>query len=146
MEAREPRGLEARRLRSLGRVAKRVTRASRNPIERGLEIQEAWKLGNLEVWRLGGLGEALDHLGSILEAYRKRFGNPGGLEVREPKGLEAGKPQSLEGDFPVKGPSWEPIERDLEIQEAWKPGNLKVWRLGGLGEALDDLWNHPGSL
>ena len=28
--------------------------------------------------------------------------------------------------------SWEPIKRDLEIQEAWKLGNLEVWRLGGL--------------
>ena len=26
--------------------------------------------------------------------------------------------------------SWEPIERGLEIQEAWKLGNLDVWRLG----------------
>ena len=32
----------------------------------------------------------------------------------------------------VKAPSWEPIERGLEIQESWKPGNLEVWRLGGL--------------
>ena len=31
-----------------------------------------------------------------------------------------------------KVPSWEPIERGLEIQEAWKLGNLEVWRLGGL--------------
>ena len=29
-------------------------------------------------------------------------------------------------------PSREPIKRDLEIQEAWKLGNLEVWRLGGL--------------
>ena len=29
-------------------------------------------------------------------------------------------------------PSWEPIERGLEIQEAWKLGNLGVWRLRGL--------------
>ena len=28
--------------------------------------------------------------------------------------------------------SWGPIKRDLEIQEAWKLGNLEVWRLGGL--------------
>ena len=33
----------------------------------------------------------------------------------------------------VKGPSQEPIERGLEIQEAWKLGNLEVWRPGGLG-------------
>ena len=26
---------------------------------------------------------------SILGAYRKRFGNPGGLETRKPRGLEA---------------------------------------------------------
>ena len=39
----------------------------------------------------------------------------------------------------VKAPSWEPIERGLEIQEAWKLRNLDVWRLGGLGEALDRL-------
>ena len=31
-----------------------------------------------------------------------------------------------------KIPSWEPIKRDLEIQEAWKLENLEVWRLGGL--------------
>ena len=42
------------------------------PIERGLEIQEAWKLGNLEVWRLGGL-----------EARKT-----GGLEARRPGGLQ----------------------------------------------------------
>ena len=29
-------------------------------------------------------------------------------------------------------PSWKLIERGLEIQEAWKPGNLEVWRLGDL--------------
>ena len=56
LEARGPRGLEARRFRSLGRVANQVGEPSRNPIERGLEIQEAWELGNLEVWRLVGLG------------------------------------------------------------------------------------------
>ena len=28
--------------------------------------------------------------------------------------------------------SWGPIERGLEIQEAWELGNLEVWRLGGL--------------
>ena len=28
-------------------------------------------------------------------------------------------------------PSWEPIERGLEIQEAWKLENLEVWTLGG---------------
>ena len=43
-------------------------------IETGLEIQEAWKLGNLEVWRLGGL-EAKKIGG--LEAWR-----PGGLRNR----------------------------------------------------------------
>ena len=31
-----------------------------------------------------------------------------------------------------KGPSREPIERGLEIQEVWKLGNLGVWMLGGL--------------
>ena len=39
-------------------------------IERGLEIQKAWKLGNLQVWRLGGLES------------RKT----GGLEARRPGG------------------------------------------------------------
>ena len=39
----------------------------------------------------------------------------------------------------VKAPSWEPIERGLEIQEAWKLGNLEVWRLGGLGDVLDGV-------
>ena len=76
--------------------------ASEEPIERGLEIQEAWNLGNLEVWRPGGLGEGKtgglqtgrpggtqqSSYESILGAYRKRFGNPGGLETREPRGLE----------------------------------------------------------
>ena len=38
------------------------------------------------------------------------------------------------------------MERDLEIQEAWKLGNLEVWRLGGLGVGLDDLRENPGSL
>ena len=46
--------------------------ASWEPIERGLEIQEAWKLGNLEVWRLGGL-----------EARKTR-----GLEARRPGGVQ----------------------------------------------------------
>ena len=36
------------------------------------------------------------------------------------------------GAKPVKAGSWEPTERGLEIQEAWKPRNLEVWRLGGL--------------
>ena len=57
-------------------------------------------------------------------------------------------------------PSLEPIERDLEIQEAWKIENLEVWRLRGLearktadlearrpgGGATLDLRNHPRSL
>ena len=72
------------------------------PIKRDLEIQEAWKLGNLEVWRLGGLeagktgglearrpgGKQQSSYEPILGAYRKRFGNPGGLETKEPRGLE----------------------------------------------------------
>ena len=59
-------------------------------IERGLEIQEAWKLGNLDVWRNGGLEEEQQRTyDPILGAYRKRFGNPGGLETRKPRGLEA---------------------------------------------------------
>ena len=83
-----------------------VATASWEPIERGLEIQEAWKLGNLEVWRLGSLeagktgglearrpgGVQQSSYGSILGAYRKRFGSPGGLETREPRGLEARRP------------------------------------------------------
>ena len=58
------------------------------------------------------------------------------------------------------GSSWEPIERGLEIQEAWKLGNLEVWRLGDLearktrglearrlgGGASEQLRNHPESL
>ena len=43
-------------------------------------------------------------------------------------------------------PSWEPIERGLQIQEAWKLGKLEVWRLGGLGEGLGELADYPGSL
>ena len=78
------------------------------PIEKGLEIQEAWKPRNLEVWRLGGL----------------EAGKTGGLEARRPGGLR---------NRAAMSPSWEPIERGLEIQEAWKPGNLEVWRLEGLG-------------
>ena len=62
------------------------------PIERGLEIQEAWKLGNLEVWRLGGLGEALDHLTDHPGSLQKEVWKPGGLEAREPRGLEARRP------------------------------------------------------
>ena len=57
-----------------------------------------------------------------------RFGNPGGLEARKPKGLEA---RRLGRHWAVKKPSQEP-DSDLEILEAWKLGNLKVWRLGGL--------------
>ena len=78
------------------------------PIKRDLEIQEAWKLENLEVWRLGGLEawktkgldagrsypDLIDHPRSL---YRKRFGNPGGLETREPRSLEAGRPGNLGG-------------------------------------------------
>ena len=75
-----------------------------------MEIQEAWKPGNLEVWRLGGLearktgnlearkpgGVQQSSYGSILGAYKQRFGNPGGLETRELEvwrlgSLEAGK-------------------------------------------------------
>ena len=29
--------------------------------------------------------------------YRKTFGNPGGLETREPRGLEVGRPGTLGG-------------------------------------------------
>ena len=72
----------------------------------------------------------------ILGAYRKRFGNPGGLEARESRGLEARRLGG--GARPPNTPSQEPIERGLEIQEAWKLGNLEVWRLGGLG-VLGDL-------
>ena len=65
------------------------------PIERHLEIQEAWKLGNLEVWRLGG------------------------LEAREPRGMEA---SGAKGAMSI---SQEPIERlQTRIQEAWKLRNL----------------------
>ena len=73
-----------------------------------------------------------------------RFGNPGGLEAREPRDLEARRPGG--GARPPKRKSWEPIERSLEAQEVWKLGNLEVWRLGGLEEALDRLRDHPGSL
>ena len=59
-----------------------------------------------------------------------RYGNPGGLEARKPRGLEA---RRLGRCWGVKEPSQEPIERGLEILEAWKLGNLEVWRLGGLG-------------
>ena len=41
------------------------------------------KLGNLEVWSLGGLEEAQQRIYEcILGAYRKRFRNPGVLEAR----------------------------------------------------------------
>ena len=65
---------------------------SQEPIERGLEIQEAWKLGNLEVWRLGGLGAVLTTQDTIPGAYRLRFGNQeawklGNLEVWRLGGL-----------------------------------------------------------
>ena len=79
-------------------------------IERGLESQEAWKLGNLEDWRLGGLeagktvgldarrpgGVQQSSYSTILGAYKKRFGNPGGLETREPRDLEARGPGGQE--------------------------------------------------
>ena len=35
---------------------------------------------------------------------------------------------------------------DLEIQQACKLGNLEVWRLGGVGEALERLTDNPRSL
>ena len=66
----------------------------------------------------------------ILGPYRKTFGNPGGLEAGEPRRLETSGPKGAR----VK--TQEPIERGLEIQEAWKLGNLEVYRLGSLGEAL----------
>ena len=60
----------------------------------------------------------------------------------------------------LKAPSWGPIKKDLEIQEAWKLENLEVWRLGGLeawktrglevrrfgGGATDNLRDRPGRL
>ena len=61
-----------------------------------MEIWETWKLGKLEVWRLGNLEKALEPIyGPILGAYRKRFGNPGSLEARKPRDLAAGRPRSL---------------------------------------------------
>ena len=81
---------------------------SQESIEIGLEIQEAWKLENLEVWRLGG------------------------LEARKTGGLEARRQAWRRRNRGPMGPSCGPIERGLEIQEAWKLGNLEVWRLGGL--------------
>ena len=62
-----------------------------------METQEAWKLGNLKVWRLGG------------------------VEARKTGRLEA-RGCAKE----VKEESWEPIERVLEIQEAWKLKNPGV--------------------
>ena len=42
--------------------------------------------------------------------------------------------------------SKEPIERlETRIQEAWKLGNLEVWRLGGLVEAFFESRKHLGS-
>ena len=46
-----------------------------------MEILEAWKLANLEVWRLGGS-----------EARKNRFAGLEGLEARESRGLEARRP------------------------------------------------------
>ena len=86
-------------------------------------VWKAWKLGNLEVGRLGGLeagktgglearrpgGLQQGTYGFILGAYRKRFGNPGGLETRETRevwslgGLETGKTGSLEARRPGGG-------------------------------------------
>ena len=71
-----------------------------------MEIQEAWKPGNVEAWRLGGL----------------EVGKTGGLEAGRPGGLQESSYEVILGAY----------RRGLEIQEAWKPGNLEVWRLGGL--------------
>ena len=78
------------------------------------------KLGNLEVWRLGSLG-VLTTRYTIPGAYRKRFGNPGGLEAREPRGLEARRLGGGADDLREH-----PGSLGLEIQEAWKLGNLEV--------------------
>ena len=45
-----------------------------------MEIQEAWKLGNLEVWRLGGLGEALE--GAVIPNAQKEPLKDGGRKER----------------------------------------------------------------
>ena len=58
--------------------------------------------------------------------------------------MEASEPGRVDIDAPI--PSRDPIERlQTRIQEAWKLGNLEIWRLGGLlGEALGHLRKHPG--
>ena len=81
------------------------------PIERDLEIQKAWKPGNIEVWKLGSLGagktgglearkpggvQQATSYGSIPGGYKERFGNPEGLETREHRMLEARKPGGRE--------------------------------------------------
>ena len=102
-EAWKPGNLEVWRLGGLEASNRAAMRQSWEPIERDLEIQEAWKPRNLEVWRLGGLeagktgglearrpgGLQQTTYEVILGAYRKRFGNPGGLETTEPRSLEA---------------------------------------------------------
>ena len=83
----------------------------------GLEAREP---GGWEACRLGG-----KRLNSeSWEPIENRFAGLESLEAREPRGLETRRPG--EG-------AAEPIDRHLEIQEAWKLGNLEVWRLGGLG-------------
>ena len=62
--------------------------------------------------------------------------------------MEVWRPARQRG---VKRTTQEPIERlETRIQEAWKPGNLEVWRLGGLGAKEDALLEvclyNPGSL
>ena len=69
LEARKPRGLEGEGL-------------------------EARKTGSLEAGRPGGVQQRTYE--RILGAYRKRFGNPGGLETREPRGLETRRPGGYE--------------------------------------------------
>ena len=57
-----------------------------DPIERGLEIQEAWKLGNLEVWR------PIERRLEIQEGWKLEnleVWRLGGLEARNTGGLEA---------------------------------------------------------
>ena len=66
-----------------------IVSTSLEPVERGLEIQEAWKVGNLEVWRLGGLGASGEAQPTT------NYGNPGPIE-RHLRIQEAWKVGNLE--------------------------------------------------
>ena len=72
----------------------------------------------------------------ILGPYRKTFGNPGGLETREPRGLKAGRPGSLGGGAAiasnhktVKPPTTKPPNWKLGIEKQHENVRLEIGRL-----------------